>query len=373
MSLRADSIRVMHPLFHSGEGGSTPTSALSLRFHECQLADAISLNRLWHSRLPKVVASNITRNARWACYGAEAENGLTYAVAIWSSPSAMGLPYHEWLELRRMAIADDAPKNTASRMLAWMTRDIRKRFPEIVRLISYQDCDVHTGTIYKAAGWTATVKSMDHRNRGLRSGRKRNMSQTTSTKQRWEKGIMTRPDFANVMAYIAAALQKPVSAESVEVYFDLLHDLPLPVLQLAAKRVVLQHKWATFPSVAELREAAAETMAGVVKDLSPAEAWALAWKAACRIDPEQDGSVERACKGLPLLVCEAMRSFGVNALVYGREPIGVVRGQWMKIYEQLQARTQRERLLPAALKEQVAAIGAEARQQLRGIGVERTG
>lgn len=179
---RAESIRVMHPLFQEGQGGSTPTSALHLRFHPCRLEDAISLVAEWHSRLPKVIASNITRNTRWVSYAAEAPDGITYAVAIWSNPIATGLPYHEWLELRRMAIADDAPKNTASRMLAWMGRDIIKRFPEIQRLISYQDCEVHTGCIYRAAGWTPTAKSFDHRDRG-----KRNRSQTTATKQRWEK------------------------------------------------------------------------------------------------------------------------------------------------------------------------------------------
>lgn len=187
---RAESIRVMHPLFQTDQGGSIPTSALQLRFHECELRDAMTLVRQWHSRLPKVVASNITRNARWICYAAEYD-GVTYAVAIWSNPTAISLPYHQWLELRRLAIASDAPKNTASRMLSWMARDISKRFEEITNLISYQDCEVHTGCIYRAAGWVATVKSFDHRDRGLRSGRKRNRSQTTATKQRWEK-VLTR-------------------------------------------------------------------------------------------------------------------------------------------------------------------------------------
>ena len=52
-----------------------------------------------------------------------------------------------------MAIAPDAPKNTASRMLAIMARLIKRKFPNVVMLISYQDTEVHTGTIYKAAGW----------------------------------------------------------------------------------------------------------------------------------------------------------------------------------------------------------------------------
>ena len=49
------------------------------------------------------------------------------------------------------AIASDAPKYTATRMLSIMVKRIKKEFPDIVRLISYQDTEVHKGTIYKAA------------------------------------------------------------------------------------------------------------------------------------------------------------------------------------------------------------------------------
>jgi hypothetical protein len=52
-----------------------------------------------------------------------------------------------------MAIAQDAPKNTASRMLSIMAKVIKLRFNDVWKLISYQDTDVHTGTIYKASGW----------------------------------------------------------------------------------------------------------------------------------------------------------------------------------------------------------------------------
>jgi hypothetical protein len=107
----------------------------------------VSLNAAWHSRLPKVGASQFR-----AIYGAEYE-GVFWAVAAWSNPVARLLPQQKWLELRRLAIGPGSPKNTATRMIAWMTRDIKTRFPEVERLISYQDCTVHTGTIYKAAGW----------------------------------------------------------------------------------------------------------------------------------------------------------------------------------------------------------------------------
>ena len=142
-----ESIRVVHPLFQEAGGGSIPTSPLQLQFRVVSKDIFSKLNSLWHSRLPKVGASHFR-----VCYCAEF-SGVFFAVAAWSNPVARLLPQQEWLELRRFAIADDAPKFTASRMLGWMRRDIRKRFPDVARLISYQDLDAHSGTIYKASGW----------------------------------------------------------------------------------------------------------------------------------------------------------------------------------------------------------------------------
>lgn len=172
---------------------------------------------------------------------------------------------------------------------------------------------------------------------------------------------MTRHEFASVMAYIAAGIGKAVTKETVDVYFDLLGDLPAPAFRAAAKRVLLEHKWANFPSVAELREAAALTMQGEISSLSPAEAWHLAWEAVKGIDPEVEGTLERACSGLPPIVFEAMRAFGINSLCFGRDPVGVVRAQFIKIYEQLAAREQRQALLPSALRQSI-----EAQAQLPG-------
>ena len=96
---------------------------------------AIELNEIWHSRLPKVHWSNVVRASPYASFVAESD-AVAYAAAIWSAPVARMLNGKGWLELRRMAIAPDAPKNTASRMLRIMRMMIAKEFPEIVRLIS---------------------------------------------------------------------------------------------------------------------------------------------------------------------------------------------------------------------------------------------
>jgi hypothetical protein len=141
---------------------------------------------LWHSRLPKVDKSNMVRTRHLWCLGAE-HGGRWYAVAIWTNPVARLLNDQPLLELRRLAIANDAPVNTASRTLGIMARMVRKKFPTIERLISYQDCDVHAGTIYAAAGWT---KAAINKNGGWdRPNRKRGDAQAPGQKIRWEKQL----------------------------------------------------------------------------------------------------------------------------------------------------------------------------------------
>jgi len=184
--LRDDSIRAVCPLFLGEGGGSTPTSSLQLHFGEISLDLAIQLVALWHSRLPKVDKSNMVRTRHLWCVGAE-HGGKWYAVAIWTNPVARLLNDLPALELRRLAIADDAPANTASRMLGIMAKLIRKKFPTIERLLSYQDCDVHAGTIYAAAGWHRAA--VNKNGNWDRPNRTRGVAQAPGQKIRWEKEI----------------------------------------------------------------------------------------------------------------------------------------------------------------------------------------
>lgn len=189
---------------------------------------------------------------------------------------------------------------------------------------------------------------------------------------------MTRQEFASVMSYIGLAIRQELSSESMEVYFDLLQDLPRDVLQTAARRALLEHRWPTFPTVAELRTAAAQTQRGEVKGLSPAEAWGLAWRAVSKIDPEIGGpyhvgdrvyrtQADSILEGLPPLVREAIESMGLPSLCYG-EPVGVIRGQFMKTFEQLAARDERAALLPASVKQAIEGRGAAPAALTNGIG-----
>lgn len=177
---RAD--RLALPL---GDGGATPTSPLHLNIERIDVHTACRLNGEWHSRLPMIHWSNVVRNRHSVCYGGRFDGDL-HAVAIWSSPVAANRlkDGKQLLELRRFAIAESAPSNTGSRMLAIMRKLIKKEFPDLIRLISYQDTEVHNGTIYKAAGWNlvATNEGISWTN----EKRKRNKEQSIAPKARWE-------------------------------------------------------------------------------------------------------------------------------------------------------------------------------------------
>ena len=144
------SARLLSPLFEPEH--PPPEKARGLTLTECSPAVAVALVAEWHSRLPRCQSGPwklaYACHYRWTCFG----------VALWHNPSARTLPL-DWLELRRMALPEDAPPHTASWMLGAMRRDIARRFPDVPHLISYQDEDVHTGTIYKAAGWTPEFRT----------------------------------------------------------------------------------------------------------------------------------------------------------------------------------------------------------------------
>ncbi len=123
--------------------------AKELDLARCSVEHAVELTREWHSTLPQV------QPHPWQFAFKMHRDGVTYAVALWNTPSARMLPGH-WLELRRMAVAPDAPKFTASRFLSAMVRWFKRHHPERENCISYQDISIHKGTIYKAAGWKST-------------------------------------------------------------------------------------------------------------------------------------------------------------------------------------------------------------------------
>lgn len=68
-----------------------------------------------------------------------------------------GTTWDGYLELNRMALSDEAPRNSESRCLAIMARIIRKNAPHVEWIVSYSDAtQCGDGAIYRAAGFLLT-------------------------------------------------------------------------------------------------------------------------------------------------------------------------------------------------------------------------
>ena len=179
---------LIHPLF-AEHITDKPSSAKQLVITEIGMRLARELNTRWHSMLPRTDLGNLLCGNTSVAYGAEF--GVRwFAVAIWSQPIIRAMCDGHTIELRRLAICDEAPRYTASRMLSIMRKRVRAKFPEMEKAISYLAVDVHAGTIYKASGWTPAGEIVDARPQRFSGVNKRTRAtaplQTHSRKQRWE-------------------------------------------------------------------------------------------------------------------------------------------------------------------------------------------
>lgn len=154
--------------------GLIPSVPSKMDLEKLSAQHACDLLSRWHSSLPDLHWSNITRNRHYACFGAKYRDNW-FAVGLWSSPTSRALDTGSALELRRLAISLPSPRNTASWMIGKMVKSIKKDLPEIKRLVSYQDMGTHAGTIYAASGWEMGSKT---------AGRK-----GFTPKVRWEKAL----------------------------------------------------------------------------------------------------------------------------------------------------------------------------------------
>lgn len=178
---------IAYPLLYDGNE-SVPPSAKAFRVERIDMRTARDLNRAWHSLLPRTDLGNLLCGNTSAAFAAE-YGGRYWAVAIWSQPiirqvAADGVT----IELRRLAVCDAAPPNTASRVLAVCRRLVKRAFPEMERAVSYLAVDVHAGTIYRAAGWTPVGEVCPARPQRMTGCKQRATGplQTASAKQRWE-------------------------------------------------------------------------------------------------------------------------------------------------------------------------------------------
>jgi hypothetical protein len=172
--------------------------------------------------------------------------------------------------------------------------------------------------------------------------------------------MATKVEFASIMAYLGAAVGKEPTADQARVYFDLLGDLPMPVLEVAAKRALLGQTVPVLPLPGVIRQHAA---AGAGPGVPLADAFAAVRAFAARwypwlcdglpTDPKTRARFDAHLASLPENARRAAEAYGWPALVT-TEP-GVSFAHFRQLYESVDGPARRDAALPPAARD-VAAI-----------------
>lgn len=97
-------------------------------------------------------------------YGLYRKNKVL-GVSTWSEPHKVITEVYgkNTLELSRLWIFDEVPRNAESFLIGRSIRHIRRNLPTITTLVTFADPEYgHKGTIYKAANWTEVDHPSKH-------------------------------------------------------------------------------------------------------------------------------------------------------------------------------------------------------------------
>ena len=156
----------------------------------------------------------------------------------------------------------------------------------------------------------------------------------------------TKADIAKILTIISAAWpQFEPSAEKVNLWHEMLRDIPKQVLAVAVKRLIAERSFP--PSISDIRKEASYLLDPDKQ--TPAEAWGVVQNAVRKY------GFYRAVEGvssLPPRIKKVVDCIGWTSLCTS-DNISVLRGQFMKMYEQIQEEEAKERLMPKQLRREV--------------------
>lgn len=171
---------------------------------------------------------------------------------------------------------------------------------------------------------------------------------------------MNQKETAKILAVLAAAYPKfEVDETKLRVWHEMLGDMEYEVVAVAVKKCMLEKTFA--PSIAEVRQEVVKIMNP--NRLTSAEAWGEVEYAIKRYGATAayDGtSYKDVLSPLTLRVVKLMGWVDMCRA----ENTAVIRGQFIKLYEQSYAQETEELLLPEKLKETIQQISPPKKQRL---------
>jgi hypothetical protein len=165
---------------------------------------------------------------------------------------------------------------------------------------------------------------------------------------------MKKTETVQLLAVINAAFPNmQVTEAMVSLWHELLGDLNFGLVKAAVKKLLLESPYP--PTIADIRRQAVEIATPPEDRIDVAEAW---------------GEVERAIRlygyyreaealaSMSPRTAKVVKYMGWQEICLSEEP-GVIRGQFLKMYAQVSEREQKERLLPASLKEDIKRLSED--------------
>lgn len=166
---------------------------------------------------------------------------------------------------------------------------------------------------------------------------------------------MSRVEFAEIMAVLAASVGKPPPQEQVLVYFEALGHWPANVLRAAALRALMEHQINTIPPVGLVAKHARElTSPGMplatawAKVRAVAERWSFWLTGEMPTDEKTRERMQADIDALPPAALGAARSYGWAAIL--DTPPAVAFAHFQRNYESLGQVERREAELPPAAR-----------------------
>jgi hypothetical protein len=157
---------------------------------------------------------------------------------------------------------------------------------------------------------------------------------------------MTKGEVAKLLAVLAAAYPKfEANDVKVQVWHEMLGDIDYAVANMAVKKLIMQN---TFPpAIAEVRKAVTELMNP--EQVTSSEAWGEVTSAIRNYGYYRE---EEALASMSPTTAQLVRYMGWREICMS-EDIGVIRGQFLRMYEQIATREQEKQLLPPAMQDEI--------------------
>jgi len=158
--------------------------------------------------------------------------------------------------------------------------------------------------------------------------------------------VITKAEVTKLLTVIASMYPRfEVNELKISLWYDMVGDLSYQAAQMALKKTMLTSVYP--PTVADIRAAVADITA--VEQLDAGKAWGEVMRAIHKCgfyNPEDAYKIMSPCTEL------VVKQISWREICCCEE-IGVVRGQFMKMYDSMKKREETNKLLPASFKKQI--------------------